>query len=54
MKALVAFFSASGITKAVAHTLAEAAEADIYMRLSPKIFIARRIWIGQMSKAAQA
>lgn len=30
MKALVAFFSASGITKAVAHTLAEAISANIY------------------------
>lgn len=30
MKTLVAFFSTSGITKAVAQTLAEAAKADIY------------------------
>ncbi|MCH5337085.1 MAG: NAD(P)H-dependent oxidoreductase, partial [Campylobacter sp.] len=30
MKALVVFFSASGITKAVAQTLTEALKADIY------------------------
>ena len=30
MKTLVAYFSASGITKEVAQTLAEAANAEIY------------------------
>ncbi len=35
-KKLVAYFSASGVTKKVAETLAEAAEADLY-EISPKV-----------------
>ena len=36
MKKLVAYFSASGVTKAVAEALAEAAQADIF-EIKPKI-----------------
>lgn len=35
-KSLVAYFSASGVTKKVAQTLAEAAEADLY-EICPQI-----------------
>ena len=36
MKKLVAYFSATGVTKAAARALAEVAEADLY-EIKPKI-----------------
>ena len=50
-KALVAYFSASGVTAKVAEKLSEAIGADL-LKLSRKCRIARRTLIGRIRKAA--
>lgn len=45
-KALVAYFSASGVTEQVAEKLASAAHADCF-RIQPKIAYTRLTWTGQ-------
>ena len=46
-KILVAYFSATGITKALAEKLARAADADLHERLSRKRNTQARILTGQ-------
>ncbi len=52
-KKLIAYFSASGVTKKVANMIAEAAEADIY-EIKPEIpyTTADLNWMDKKSQAA--